>query len=250
MILVLAGTKDSREIIKILKEEGYSVLASVVTNYGAELLTDLEIEVIKGKLTDQKIKNLAATYKLETIIDATHPFAKQISKAAMQVSNDEEINYIRFEREKVEVSNHDLVTKVEGYQQAAQKAKEFDKILLTIGSKNLNYFTAQVEDWSARLIARVLPKAKFIKQAEELGFNPKNLIGMQGPFSKKINKILLKEYNIDVLVTKASGKTGGLDTKLEAAWELGVAVILITRPQLAYKNIVHNWRELKEELAS
>ncbi|GAB6100478.1 precorrin-6A reductase [Halanaerocella petrolearia] len=248
MILVLAGTKDSREIIKSLQQAAYPVIASVVTDYGYQLLDELGIKVIKGKLNLEKMKNLIKEYNIETIIDTTHPFAQQVSYNALEVSKKLDRKYIRFERKEVEVPDNNLVIKAAGYQEVVKEVKEFKRILLTIGSKNLDFFVEEIENWQERLVARVLPNGKFIKQVEKLGFTPQNLIAMQGPFSKELNKILLRDYNIDLLVTKASGKTGGLDTKLEAALELEIPVLLITRPNLPYPKVVDSYCGLLEEL--
>jgi len=51
MILVLAGTKDAREIIGILQDYNKTILASVVTEYGYELLKDVGIELIRERLS-------------------------------------------------------------------------------------------------------------------------------------------------------------------------------------------------------
>jgi len=71
---------------------------------------------------------------------------------------------------------------------------------------------------------------------------------MQGVFSKEFNKSLMKELGIDVIVTKESGEIGGVLSKIEAANELGIDIILINRPKidnLDSKNIVNNLDELK-----
>jgi precorrin-6A/cobalt-precorrin-6A reductase len=244
MILVLAGTKDSREIIKRLDAKDYEVIASVVTDYGFQLADELGIRVLQGELTDSGLTSVIKDSEISLIVDATHPFATEISQTALKVSAQLGVSYIRFAREELDLADQSLITKVDSYQQAAKEAQQFDRILLTIGSKNLSYFIDEIEDWSTRLVARILPLTRFIKRAEDLGFCPQNLLALQGPFSKQLNQVLLEDYNIDVIVTKASGKTGGLDTKLAAARELEKQVILITRPDLSYPNQVSSYQEL------
>ena len=71
---------------------------------------------------------------------------------------------------------------------------------------------------------------------------------MQGVFSKEFNKSLMKELDVDVIITKESGEIGGAPSKIEAAHELGIDVILVNRPKinnLDSKNIVNNLSELK-----
>jgi precorrin-6A/cobalt-precorrin-6A reductase len=72
------------------------------------------------------------------------------------------------------------------------QAQEFERIFLTIGSNNLDYFIAGISNWQKRLTARVLPDWKFIKKARQKGFTPANLLAIQGPFSRELNRILLK----------------------------------------------------------
>ena len=43
----------------------------------------------------------------------------------------------------------------------------------------------------------------------------------------------MKEYDITVVVTKESGKSGGTHSKLEAALELGIHIVMVMRPELS-----------------
>jgi len=47
------------------------------------------------------------------------------------------------------------------------------------------------------LFIRILPTAASIQNAEKLEYLPKNIIAMQGPFSKEMNVAILKNYKID-----------------------------------------------------
>ena len=85
---------------------------------------------------------------------------------------------------------------------------------------------------SDQLIVRVLPNIISIKQCNELGISGEKIVAMQGTFSKEFNKSLLKEYNTKVIITKESGETGGVSEKIEAAQELGIDIVLVTRPKI------------------
>ena len=63
-----------------------------------------------------------------------------------------------------------------------------------------------------------------------LGFPPRNIICMQGPFSKELNVALLRQYQIKTLVTKDTGGYGGFREKAEAAQEAGCALLVVERP--------------------
>jgi precorrin-6A/cobalt-precorrin-6A reductase len=74
----------------------------------------------------------------------------------------------------------------------------------------------------------------FIKNIIDLGLPPANIIAVKGPFTKEFNRALFKEFRADVIVTKASGDSGGLKSKIEAAVELRIEIIVIQRPQINY----------------
>jgi precorrin-6A/cobalt-precorrin-6A reductase len=82
-----------------------------------------------------------------------------------------------------------------------------------------------------KLIARVLP----VSINEALNILPsKNIIGMQGTFSKELNKYLIMDYNCDVIITKDSGNSGGLNEKVIGAVEANAIPIIVERPKLDY----------------
>jgi precorrin-2 dehydrogenase/sirohydrochlorin ferrochelatase/precorrin-6A/cobalt-precorrin-6A reductase len=103
------------------------------------------------------------------------------------------------------------------------------RALLTTGSKELAAFTA-ARGFAERFYARVLPSAEIVRHCRELGFPGGRLICMQGPFSREMNAATLRMTGAEYLVTKDTGARGGLPEKLEAAAELGVTVVLISRP--------------------
>ena len=102
-------------------------------------------------------------------------------------------------------------------------------ILLTTGSKELHHFA--VPGLAERCYPRVLPMLDSLERCLTLGFPPKNIICMQGPFSKELNVALLRQYRIKTLVTKDTGGYGGFRAKAEAAHEAGCALLVVERPR-------------------
>ena len=72
------------------------------------------------------------------------------------------------------------------------------------------------------MFARVLSIQNVIETCRMLGFEGKNLIAMQGPFSKELNAAMLRQYDCRYLVTKDSGKAGGFEEKIQAAREIWI----------------------------
>ncbi|RNB89639.1 precorrin-6A reductase [Brevibacillus fluminis] len=236
MILFLAGTSDARELAVLLKEKGYPLVATVVTDSAATSLREQEIETRVGRLPLDEMVSYSQELGVAVIVDATHPFAEEASKNAMAAAEQLGVPYLRYERETRDYINHPLVQIVPDYEAAALAAKERKGvIMLTTGSKTLGVFTKHLlGDPDIRLVARMLPRLDNMEKCEALGVPQKNIVAMQGPFSKELNAALYQHYGVDVMITKESGQVGAVDEKLEAALEMNIFTIMIDRPKLAY----------------
>ena len=247
MIMVLAGTQDGREIVAQLLKKDYAVLASVVSTYGEELLASTKGGklIINDKPLDAT--QMAACFKehaIKLVVDASHPYAVNVSQNAMQVCKTASIPYIRYERDITKLK-YEKVHIVYSYDEAANLAAKLGKrIFLTTGSRNLHQFANAEVLKACELIVRVLPTAEVIALCEQQGINAGHIVAMQGPFSMELNKELFLKYQADVIITKNSGTLGGTDTKLMAAQSLGLPVIVIDRPQLNYLNIGRSYEEI------
>ena len=114
-------------------------------------------------------------------------------------------------------------------------------ILYLGGIKNLKTVVKVIG--KERLIARVLPAS--VPEALKL-LPSKNVIGMEGVFSKGLNKYILLDYNCDVLITKDSGDSGGLNEKVLGAKEANAKVIIVERPKLDYPLLFYSIEDLLE----
>lgn len=250
MILLLGGTLDSRKIAEELTNKHIDFVVSTVSEYGKDLALLKSENVVQEVLTEEKLSLFVKKKDIDIIIDATHPFAQVISANAIKVSKNLGIDYYRFEREDTENEidhNEEGVFFVESMDEAVKKAEEIgENILLTIGSRQLHMFKGLVD--KKNIYARVLPEIKSIEECKEIDLTPANIIAIQGPFSKEFNKALIKEKDIDLLITKASGKTGGVDTKILAAKEMQINVIVISKPKIKYPNVYFTVDELIKKM--
>ncbi|MFP3917080.1 precorrin-6A reductase [Lysinibacillus telephonicus] len=249
MILFLAGTSDARALAVLLQSKGYSLLATVVTQSAADSLAEENIPHHIGRLTAEEMQALCVKNNCSCILDASHPFAEEASKQAMAAAQALNIPYIRFER-KQEHYQHSLITEVASYQQAAQLAlQKSGTIMLTTGSKTLKTFTDVLNGQEGiRVIARMLPNTENMEKCQELGIAQKDIVAIQGPFTKELNTALYKQYGVTVMVTKESGKVGSVDEKIEAALECGIEIVLIKRPQIKYGQQYETFEEVEEAL--
>ena len=233
MILVMSGTSDGREVIDRLTKKGYEILATAVTEYGGELIKNkCNCDVIAKALDKEELVELISEKFIKVLIDVTHPYAVNGSQNAMKAADEAGIVYVRYERENIEDSYgryFDTYSEAEGY-----LYKEKGNILFTIGSNNINYFVDRIP--LERIFARVLPMKKVVEKCENIGLKPRNIIGLEGPFSKAFNEFLINEFNIKFLVTKETSKVGGFLEKVEAAKSAGIEIIIIRKPEMKYSN--------------
>jgi len=231
MIVVLAGTQEGREITSLLSLRGYEVLSVIgQSNF---------------------FENAEKQF-LQLMIDTSHPFPGSVSLLAKDFCKQHNIPYIRFVREEVELPENPLLFPVYTWEQAAEKAAEFgNTIFLTTGSYNLELFLKNPKLAGKRIVIRVLPNHQVIAKVQALGVTPRDIVAMQGPFSKEMNKITFKMYNTSVIVTKDSGRAGGTDTKIAAALSLRIPVVIIKRPKPLEKDVdtVHTYEQVLEKVA-
>jgi len=233
LILVLAGTTEGRKIAAALEKEGHRVIVTTATDYGGELLRKtFSGEIITKSLNSAELLQLIKNRNIDRVIDATHPYALEISNNARQACLKAAVLYERIERatsSDLDV-DREMILEVDSFEAATELAATFTgNIFLTIGSKKLHCFTARINP--SRLVARILPLSDSLTECLTLGISPANIIAMQGPFDKELNKLLLRRYNAEVLVTKESGMAGGTAEKISAAQSLSIPIILITRPK-------------------
>mgnify|MGYP004500763893 FL=1 len=228
-VLVFAGTTEGYEICRFLAEHQVETKGFVATEYGSKSLTENEFLTVQtGRLDEAAMEQVFAEEKPEMILDATHPYAAEVTVNIRTACEKTQIPYQRVLRESG--THEDKAVYVESVQAAAEYLDQTQgNILLTTGSKELAGFTG-MKDYQERIYARVLSLPNVMQACAELGFEGKHLIGMQGPFSRELNAAMLRQYNCKYLVTKDTGKAGGFQDKIDAALECDAVPVIIGRP--------------------
>jgi len=236
MIWVIGGTSNATEICERLIATGVSVIVTVTTDFGRQLSEYPGIEVVQGKLGRKEMEHLIQTRGVRLVVDASHPFAAEVSANAMLASITIGVPYLRFERANTPFES---ATYVNSYEEAvAYLADKPGNILLTTGSKFVAKF---IPLGAERLFARVLSTSDSLALCEQAGLNPVNIIAMCSVGSVALNMALLKEFDIRFLVTKESGAEGGLQEKIEAANQMNAEVIIIQRPVINYPEVYSDY---------
>ena len=225
-LVLFAGTSEGREIAVYCASRQIETTVCVATDYGELLLpASRYLHVIAGRQTAEQMTVLLERSGCRMVVDATHPYAQAVSDNISTACLAAGKVYVRILREGSDLTGCVLC---ESPSEAVSYLNSHPRqILLTVGSKLLPAFT-KVNDFANRCAARVLPIG--IEIARSLGYDPKKLIGAQGPFSVEENLRHLQQFDAALLVTKESGAAGGFPEKIQAARMAGATPLVITRP--------------------
>ncbi len=226
-VILFGGTTEGRELSELLKSENIDTLACVATEYGGTLCpAGGSLSVKCGRLDADDIAVLINEHRPKYVIDATHPYAFGASENISIACSKTNSKYIRVLRETCSRDGCVEFDSIEGLIDWLKNTP--GTIFSTLGVKEASLL-ANIPAFEKRVWLRILPSVDGLSSCFDLGFPPKHVICMQGPFSVDINKSMLSFAKADILVTKESGQTGGFPEKLSAAKALGITVAVVLR---------------------
>ena len=228
-LCVFAGTTEGRRLVELLADAPVEVTACVATEYGEALLTPRErLTVSHRRLTEEEMEALLAQERFDLVVDATHPYAAEVTENIARACRRAGVEYLRLLREA------DALPEGAVYFPDTESAVNWlagteGNILLTTGSKELAKYAA-LPGFARRVCARVLPMEASLSACRAAGLGPDRIIAMQGPFSREMNAAILEAVSAKYLVTKDTGGTGGFGEKAAAARDAGAVLVVVGRP--------------------
>lgn len=228
-LLIFGGTTEGRLLAEFCSANGISAYVSVATEYGAELLPRSEyVHILVGRADSDGIINMIKKHNISVVIDATHPYAEEVSKNIQRACSAEKTTMYRIKR-----NDDDVCANAVYFNSISDVASYLDSVdgnaLITTGSKELSAFTA-VHDFKNRLTVRILDSAEIKKNCETLGFSAESIIAEKGPFSLEQNIAHIRMNRAKYVVTKDSGKAGGFAEKVSAANVCNARLLIVKRP--------------------
>ncbi len=189
------------------------------------------------------------------ILDASHPSSSGKFATLSQWCEQRGISFLRLERPETKIPASPLIFPVYSWEDAllqlkqsvenlSQKKGRRVTIFVTTGSHQLESVVLSPFASSARVVVRILPQGHLVEKCRDMGIHPRDIVAMQGPFSKEINRGLFKFYRADILLTLDSGLAGGTDTKISAALELGLEIVLVKKTKASTGLTANNVGEL------
>lgn len=236
-VLIYSGTTEGKQLANILAKAGVGTRVCVATEYGKLVMEKSEyVDIVTGRRNVDAMYEDMLNYDYKAVIDATHPFATEVTKNIKEAADRAKLPYIRLRRKSSQI-NYDKINYFDTIDECIEALKNTTgNIMLTTGSKELKkYIEAGIP--IERLYVRIIPGVESIEICNELGISAKHIIAIQGPFTALLNKALIAQYNIEHLVTKESGINGGYEEKISAVYDMGISGYVINNPE---RNILEN----------
>jgi precorrin-6x reductase len=241
-VWVFSGTGDGNALAAKLARNGHNIIVSTASEYGRETIAkDFPGLVVRsGRMGVEARRRELHRSSAAAIVDATHPFATEISAQLIGLSQELEIPYLRYERPPAQ-RIHPAIHCKNMETAAAEAIKKGRRIFLATGTKDLAIFVKHLRAHECEWFVRVAPDPDSLERALNLGIPRTHLCAMQGPFSKECNESLWRSWKIDCVVTKDSGDAGGFTAKANAADALEIPLIVVERPQMQYPRVAHDF---------
>lgn len=239
-LLLLGGTRDAKRIASALLDLfsnadgqpamlGDQPLHLIYSVAGLVRLPDVDCEVICGGFSQYGgLEAFARNRDVAAIIDATHPYAQQMTAAAVSTTRRMGIEYWRFQRSAWSAEAGDDWQEFSAEQDLLRRLDGFSSLFWTAGqlSEIVGYGLQRLH--RRRGLTTVLRSAARPQQQLPDGVSWVQAIG---PFAVEHERQLFEQYQFDVLVSKNSGGNA-VAAKLQVAREYGIPVFMLARPKL------------------
>lgn len=221
-ILILGGTGEAVSLAEQFRDQlDISVIYSLAGRTRSPTLPDCEIRRggfggVEGLTRFLRENDIAA------VIDATHPYAKQMASNALHATTETSLPYYKFLRPAWLEPEQAPWIRVSSADEAAEKIQgRFGRVFLSSGLNDVAAFAALTEVWFL---------VRSIEEPSPPIFLPNfSHIKARGPFNEDGERALFLDHKIDILVSKNSGGSA-TQAKLHAAQALSIPVIMIDRP--------------------
>ncbi|WP_395710718.1 cobalt-precorrin-6A reductase [Reyranella sp.] len=240
-VLILGGTTEASALARLLADDSrFETTLSLAGRTSAPRAQPIATRVGGFGGIDGQVRYLR-DHGVDAVIDATHPYAAQISAHAVAASAAAGVALASLVRPPWQCQEGDRWHEVVSTHDAALRLGDAPRrVFLSLGRQDLHVFaTAPQHHYIARLIET--------PQQAEL---PADLVLLhqRGPFDLEAEGRLLVDERIEVIVSKNSGGEATYP-KIAAARALALPVVMIARPDKPVGHIVTSAEEAVDWLA-
>lgn len=218
-LLLLGGTTEALGIARTLTPPHIYSLAGVSGVVPNDLACHVRVGGFGG---EQGLLQFIREQGITLIVDATHPFAVQISRHAVTAAQYAGIPCWRLQRPTWAAKSQDdwHIVKPD-WQEISSVIKGYKRPFFTLGRQPLAHVQCipDPQHWFIRCLH---------PHPSSLHFT---VIPSRGPFDLQSERALFEKFDFDIVVTKNSGSIA-TEPKLEVAREKQISVIMLSRPEL------------------
>ncbi|WP_317960388.1 cobalt-precorrin-6A reductase [Phaeobacter inhibens] len=234
-ILLLGGTTEASTLAKSLAETG----ADAVFSYAGRTAKPVGQPLPTRVGSFGGVEGLAEYLRTESIthvVDATHPFAAQMSTNAVHACEAAGVKLCALERPAWQAGEGDTWVHVGTIEEAANALPETPaQVFLAIGKQNLVQFAAKPQHhYLLRLVDAPEAPLPLPHTTVEIA---------RGPFDVAGDTDLMRRHGITYVVAKNAGGAGAA-AKLTAARTLGLPVVMIGRPEVPERPVLGSVAEV------
>lgn len=222
MILLLAGTAEARILSDLLLSEGVEVVASLAgaTRMARAMKDEARIGGFGG---DEGFRAWLRENQPHAVVDATHPFAAQITNRSARICAEEGMPYLLLSRPAWVPQAGDNWTMIDREDAAAALIPKAATVFLATGRQTLERF--------ANLTPRKVICRRIDPPKNDFPFAGGEYLVSRPPFSVADEVALFRKLGVTHLIVKNAGGAPSR-SKLDAARELHLSVLMIRRPAL------------------
>jgi precorrin-6A/cobalt-precorrin-6A reductase len=233
-ILLLGGTTEATALCRAMAEAGIPGTISFAGRVERPVRQPLP-QRVGGFGGAEGLARWMAAEGVTHLIDATHPFAAQMSGNAVAAADQTGVPLLALTRPPWAPGPGDDWTRVPDIP-AAVAALEGPRrrVMLAVGRMHLPEFAANPQHFY--LLRLVDPPQGALPMPDA------HVEVSRGPFTEAEDRALMEAHGIDLVVSKNAGGTGAR-AKLDAARALGLPVLMIDRPPLPPRAEVHDMAE-------
>ncbi|WP_299677390.1 cobalt-precorrin-6A reductase [uncultured Roseobacter sp.] len=229
-LLVLGGTTEATALCRALAETGLRGTISFAGRVARPVRQPLP-QRVGGFGGVDGLGRYLHRHGITHVVDATHPFAAQMSRNAIAACRAAQLPLVALTRAPWVAGPGDCWTHVPGIPEAvAALDQPAEHVMLAIGRQNLPAFSVRPQH---RYLLRLVDPP-----ASPPPFPDHHVIIDRGPFCVESDLALMKEHGISLVVSKNAGGTGAY-AKIAAARILGLQVIMIDRPYVPPRPELH-----------
>jgi precorrin-6A/cobalt-precorrin-6A reductase len=231
MILLIGGTSETAPLASGIARAGYAVLVSTATDAPLAIEDHPRIRRRMGRLDEEGLVALAREQGIRAIVDAAHPYAAAAHATAQNAAKRLGIPCLVLRRPEAQTSGGAVQFAADHKEAAALAFANGRPVLITTGSRNLTPYVEAAHRTGIPFAVRVLDAPESLAACRAAGIAEERIIAGRGPFTLEANLTAIRRFGIGVIVTKESGRAGGLDAKIAAARQANCLVVVIRRPE-------------------